>query len=87
MLVAALPAAAQSVSYPYTYFTGTSYLTGPSYFMGGGGFSTGPMGIQSQPFDPYQAYGPGTFTYNAMTGQGNFTGQTSNYGYSKGASN
>src|SRR3989344_9610244 len=67
--------------YPYSYFTGTSYLSGPSSFTGGGGYATGPMGIQSSYFDPYAAYGPGTLSYNPMSGQGGFSGYGGQAGY------
>lgn len=78
--------------YPYTYFTGTSYLSGPDYMVGAGGFQTGPIGMYSQGAGYYgssncnQYYGCGTIGYNPMTGQGSgsWAGNTTGYGYGSG---
>ncbi len=70
----AAPASALAY-YPYTWFTGTSYLAGPGFMVGMGGFSTGPVGIYSSGANYYGSsncndyYGGGTTNYNAMTGQ------------------
>ncbi len=74
LLLLAAPASALAY-YPYTWFTGTSYLAGPGYMVGMGGFSTGPVGIYSSGSNYYGSsncndyYGCGTINYNAMTGQ------------------
>ncbi len=76
----AAPASALAY-YPYTWFTGTSYMVGPNYMVGGGGFTTGPIGIYSQGANYYGSsncndyYGCGTLNYNAMSGQFTTGGQ------------
>jgi len=63
MLITA-PASALAY-YPYTWFTGTSYMVGPDALVGVGGYSTGPIGIYSQGASYYSS----TSGYNPMTGQ------------------